>query len=1739
MGAPKGVLKGASPKGLWRALRIEGDYLMLKLRVLTGVSVVALATAFGVSGAKADNLIIDLTALPPTIEVAAGSSASALANEQSNEDTVIPATAGNIVIGLPLVTGASHDLGGGVDTILVDQENAVFALAIGNQEIASIDFFVADNGGVLGDDAAATNGSLQYNLNNDVTSLVDNADILADVVDLGAGSAVTVSDNNMRADGIGNDADVSVTGNVNQLQVSDEFGQADITTGSPTLSAGATALSGSVQANLGTQQMSALVSDSRIGLLARVDDDTTAIVGVPLDIVGNLIAASFVGNSASTLVDLGADEAVSLVGTAGAANVQINQGDFNITAEVRDVTIEAGDTVAYLGTEYISDLQGSTLTLTDSEISASATSNTATNTVKLADNLSQDGVAGPGDQLNTVDFGAVDSASVNGDLFVANGQYSAVGIVATVDLLNRDSTINVLTEDVAGSTILADDNLITAAATGSAVVNTIEVGNATDFNSLVGINSVQYTEGTQTATNESLITVDLASTAPNSAGDITNSSITVDSNEESAEAIGNSHSSAIDIKGTTVTGPSDADSDLIVANRDLTVGEVDADWSILSAQVLDGGSASASLTTGIDVDAADIEFSTASLSVSDNDIHGLAIGNLSTEASISIDAVTIDGSIGVVNSQTVEDSALLSSVVTASAGVFIDVDVAAGNGVDPITVVNAAIDADNNSFTSRVWGNLADSTTNSINVKGVTVGDADIPFTDVFVDRDTNPVTTVDINGGYALLNDQSVEDLNTATVTATISGDLINITVGDDTDPASSVTNSDISADGNKATTSATLNQATSSITIDAVTTSAGAALANVQTLTDEDGVDGSAEMLVSQTDLDITIDVIAGDEALSDLNVTANDNSMMASARVNLATNTFKVDAQTQIVDDVFHSGVNQISVDLDTTPFTRGANLLVNDQAFLNLGVDGVVVNITDNDITIDLSVADDDVENSTVQVNGNTVNALAAGNDAANTMELNIGTFDLTNTDEQGNVASNGPIANLVSNQWGLGGDTAGGFTTNVTDTTIAIDANTTGGDTADVEDSQLNADGNTVRALSRANNVANTLSAKGTTLENDAPDNPGAFVSEDGQIVYNETSITLASRQVNSVDISSNVAGTTISVEAGSPFGGNGAIDDDITASSLTANSNLVVSEARGSDGANLLALDFTQNEGQAYLTNLQYADEDVSYVASTTGTEISVLSNVGGELVDSALSASGNAVASLASANRATNVLNSSGTNVDLRNGNNVVTFDPLAAGNIPVVGADAPISTDGHLALINVQGDPGNVAAVSTVSASTTGTLIGVISEGLVESGSIRADNNLVLAEATQHKASNTLNITASANIDQVGTNDNTPGASVVSLQTIFDGDLTEASVGFTGITAYGEDPRSGGSFAASASKNQIVASAIGATALNSLIATAGASIDVGAGGSSPITGGTDPTVQLDAGFNVLNVQLGEGATMDADVVGALIFAGGAEDYNNDAVTVSDNLVRAEARGFVSQNLLVVDAGASSNAMGAVANVQQLDTSVVNSDVFGVAILTGNLDEGAINSSLTVEGNAVEAIASGNRSTNAIVAEAGATLQESSGAGVTIDPAGVSRLSVTGADYAVLNDQSTSGTTITADVNFVGITIDGLNAVTGVDQSSLGVEGNQVIASAVGNDTINSIVLNTGTFQHPSAAIANIQTNDGTTVSASVDGVVIGIGALATLDANSSNSSLRVRGNTIGATAIGNSAINVISSGD
>ncbi|MBI1181626.1 MAG: hypothetical protein GC201_13830 [Alphaproteobacteria bacterium] len=1720
---------------------------MRKMRVLATVSAAALVTSLGATAARADNnLVVDLTV--PSLTITAASSSEEVANAQLANSASDTASTTNTAIGFP---GGDptlfHDVAGGTDTIIVDNVNSIFAQAGSNEVVNDLDFSTATGSG---DSSAATLGSLQGSDSSDVIATIDNSNVLAQVLDLGGGSTVRVNDNQIKADGTINTADNLVHGDINYGLTSTEVGQADIDAAAGTISAGATGLAGNVQTISGAGDTSAFISDSRIGLLAQTSVQPD-ISGAPLDVIGNSIAATFTGNDANTGVALTDGQAVSLPGTVGAVNAQSADGDYSFGATVDSVVIEAANTQDLGPDAYMADLSDSTLTLRDNEIRAQATSNKAGNSVSLADGVDLTGVASS--RLNQFDAGA-DTASVNGDLFIANAQYSGVAVNAAVD----EGEVNVLTGDAAGSTIIADSNTIGAGATGSSVDNALEVTGATDFSALVAINSVQYTEGTQAASNDSHIVLDtgtdpLASTLQS----VDESSLSADGNSIYSEATGNSQSSTMDIAGTTVTGAGALIANPILVDRPSESGHVSADFSLLNAQVLDGGGAHADMVTQIDADAGADTFTTSGLSVSGNDIHGLAIGNLSTEASIAIDATTLTGTVGLANSQTVEDGASLSSNITTQGSAitegnaFITADV----GANPNSYVNdASVNVDDNTFDSRVWGNLADSTTNSIQISGETVDSGPHPLRSAASVSRPGGVTYAAVDHSIALLNDQSVEDLDASVVTASATGDLINLTVGQ-TGGLAILTDSAITASGNSATTSATLNQATSEVGVDAGSLDNAAALVNVQTLADQNNNGQSASIDVSQNDLDITVDARSGLEIdITNTTVKADDNSTLAAARVNQATNSIDVSAQTQTLTNTLDPALPTLapitgttSVALSSTgSYAMGETALVNDQSFARLGNDagpvggdGMSVYVFDNDITVDIGTGSS-LRNVVAETSGNSITGLAAGNDATNTLNLDVGTFDMSKANQDTAGPANGPIASIASQQAGTAGDGSGSIAATVDGSTVAVDGSDS--DTFAVIGSDLSADQNAVRALARTNNVSNALTASGTTVLNDTYETPDASISGgDGLVLLDQTSFAVASRQVSSVGDTATVSNTAISAQAGDPSLANPPahqpIDAGIAGTSISANSNLVVAEARGNDAGNLLSTDFVDNAAQSTVANSQLTggtglvEEPVTYAASVDGAEISALADVGESVTDSAFTANGNAVAALASANRASNELDASGTNLTMRNGLNSTSWTSGLGGDV--------LDSDGALAVLNRQGNGGEIlASPDRVIANVNDANIGVYSNGLFDSGSVSADDNLVLAQAVDQSASNTLNMTASANIASKGL-DAQPGASVASVQSVAVGSQVNATILDSAVAGIVDDQRSTLSMAASASNNQFLASAIGGTVTNTLAAKAGADIS-GKTFQSPTisSNGIDPTM-VNGGFNVLNLQGGGEVQFTSTIDGIDIAAGGAEDYNNDSAAVNNNVVQAEARAFVANNTLTLDAGSSSDTTAVIAN-GQFASALVQSSVNDVVIASGNLDEGAIDSSLTVDGNAVQALASGNQATNSLSTTAAASLQESDGAGAVLNGGGLfESTSVSGADYAVLNDQVTGGSLISASVTQTGIGIDGLEATTGVNTSALNVNGNQVNASAVGNDATNTLALNTGTYAHPSAALTNLQDNSGTSVSASVDGAAIGIGGVGTtISATSVNSSFTVQGNSIGASAIGNRAVNSLTSG-
>lgn len=1717
-------------------------------RVFATVSAVAISTAAGISGARADNVLYDLNIASPTI-TAAAASASVITSNQLDLTTNITSTNTTTVLGSP--TSGTHDVEGGTDPVLV-AFNTIFASTTGNDVANLVDLHTATGTSPLN---AATVGSLQANLAGGAATLdatVTTGEVRADFEDLGAGGSIVVDTNTIRADATVNSASNTVAGDINPLLSSGELGQSTVTNpGAPDEAvAGATVLAANAQLADSIDTPSAVVTTARIGIGATVDGTPDSLDGVNLDLTNNLIRARFLGNTATNSVDVSAGDAVTLVGTAGATNVQVASGTDDLTAVTSASVIELGNTGL---TEQIADLDGSSATYSGNDIVAAVGANASSNSVLLESGVSQSGVAVSGDQKNSFDAGTPDTAAVVADLFIQNVQYSPVG----TDAVNEgDLTLRI--EDVTGSTVDALDSSSGASTTGNSTINDITVANATTFNSIVGVNTIQYGEGLNKA--ESGIKADGANLSVSvasisSTGTIVDSKITTEGNRLYTEATGNANDSTVSISGTSVTGLDPASE--TVATRTTTNGSVTADISLLNAQVLDGGGAQATTISRLRTDislggAAAGEITSSSVSTSSNEISAQAIGNLSTEASIAVDATNVSATVGLANSQTVEDGASLTaqtdSPTTDQSQLLV--------WGFPSKITDSSINTDTNTFSSTVYGNLSDSTTTSISVSGTTLSDGGSVLPSATVSR-AGAVTDTTIDAGYSLLSDQSVEDLQGSTVTASSGtvadggqGDLIYVRIGlANTNP---LTDSNFTIDGNTGTVSATLNQATSTATVNGATSlDASTSLVNVQSVADENGTGGSVGIKANQYDADMTLSLGANadgvPESISDTTFTINDNTLLASGRGNLAANTVSVSAQTQSLTNTLTPGDS--TVVLNGSSNAAGETVLVNDQSIVNLvdtGTGAGIAVVNDNSDWSMVVATAGAFSGNDATIDGNAMRIQALGNEASNSLTVDVGSFDLSKADNTG-AALNGPIAMLASNQQAQSDNNDNQLSASGSITRGILDLS---GVTGAVSGSDISLDSNTMRATARVNYVSNSLSTSGTTVPDvsGAATSPTASVLDTGgdNIVFDASMFGLASSQVNGNDVYAELVGSGGGTPVGLRLIANGATTIDGT--DLSVSTNTLVAEANGNTGVNALALDFNSNAAQAFLASAQQVTTNDPTIESYAF-DIELLANVNGAAAAPALSSStvsldSNIVAATSSSNRATNTLSTSGTNI-LSSSDNTSPTTTVDSTSTTVV------STLADIGLVNTQGSADFLAPNEDETVLATVDTVNILANvATLNSGTVSVDNNLVLGQSVVHSAGNALTLDASANIGATG---DTPSASLTSFQALSDDGSVDAAVSSVTIGAVGttsiEAMDATTSAAAHANLNTVASVALGGSATNRLTATAGAEILGGVAAPTPVMGApdSDPAapITLNADYNLLNVQVGysDAQTISSSTTTTTIGFDIGSDLSGDSLTIDNNAVQAQTRGFVADNRLSLSAGSSSDATAQVGNLQVTDGfDGLTADVTTTSVGGSVNASGALNSGLTVDGNLVSASSAGNTALNALTTTAAASLQEASGAGATLDLGATTQISVTGAEYAVLNSQTVNdvnGTDgLAASITTATIGLDDLSGSTGVDGSSLSVSGNQAVASATGNDAVNALVLNTGTFAHPSGAVANLQSISGSVISASVDTVGVGIGlGGGVISGTSSNSSLKVQGNSIGASAIGNSAVNSLSS--
>ena len=1681
---------------------------------LASVSVFALLTAAGAGGVRADALF-DLNIAVPTVEAGAVNSVL-IEVSQPGILTTVDATNQDTEFGVPLGSDA-HDYGGGTNAPLVDK-NVAFAEAFSNGETSSIDLFAAD--GKANFDAA-TIAVLQLTAGEDITTIdaTTTATSHISAIDLGAGSSAKVTDNTHSATVAVNASTSRIAGIVNKGLAGGEPGQSTaMTTGTPNeLESSALALVATAQIMVAVDTPAATATDNFVSLQAVSDDKTTALVGSILDVTGNAITAGATGNNAAGVIDIKAGGAVTFPGTAGVSNLQYAVADgagdslSAVSGGRIDIGVNAGTPTAAL--------DGSTATLAANRFEADTTGNTAFNQVSLAAGISLDGTTAAASQVNST-TGSVQS-DVAGDLFVHSSQTGLLPAYASVATVG----MGVNTQNLAGSTVTVGDgdltdpddfgNVFSARAVGNEATNIVDVGGGATVLAIAGINATQTTVGMHVAEIQNApIEVSVGTNTPT--GIVTKSSVSVDGNKFSTDVGGNRQSSTMTIAGNTVSGGGVLGTPSLTVNRSAPGDAIEADFSVLSAQVFDGLnvnnlSMAWNLVSGaIFVDlvdqggAAGSLVSGTTLTIASNEFSAVSIGNLSSRTGIDIDAgASFTGTLGVINDQTVMNEVFVSSSASGN-GSTIEVH------VTPAALTGTDIAVTDNEISGKSWGNLAQA--NSFSVDGVTVGDGDSASTlppGVSVNRssDTVPITTG--SASLAMLSDQSVEDLETGGVGSGVplSGILVEAA-------AVTFSNNKLAVDRNSWLGTSVINQAVSKGSVTATSLDASSSLVNVQTFADEDNDGSTGGVFGSVNDNNITLDADALNADMTRSTFSVSENSAVGERYINLASNTLSIAAQTQTVTGVVAAGTEQSAV-LGTDTEAFGEIVLINDQYFDDLK--GFGNGVSNNIYRTDIATGGGDLVSVDARMDGNSFRALSTGNDAANAIDIDVGTFDLGKASSAGG-ALNGPVATLASSQRGLDiPDKAitigGGASGNVIDMLLE-------GVSGDIVSTHLSTDDNTFDSLVRVNNAVNTLGAKGTSFVTPTTSTPLATVLDGtggDDIILDKTGFAVASRQENAYNVVSTATGvvtTTVTSAA------------TIVDSTVDANGNLVSAQARGNDSANTLTLDFVTNEAQGFVVNTQFsATSDPVIGARVLNTKVSIDADGIAVLDRSSVSVSGNDFQALASANRTGNTLTASGANVSGGSGAAPsVAVNPNLTGDIKV-GAD--------LAIINAQGSE-TIAGAEADGITATVTAVGVDAElDTFLTGSLTVDNNVFAAQGIIHSAGNALVIDADATVAGVG-------ASVVSQQVITAGSTIGVSANSNGTRAAVVDLDAAGAAAVSVDNNQMLGVGIGGIATNILTVDAGAAITGAVAAPVPVLGTAtgQTTASLNADFNILNLQLGDATSIAASTTGGTItnVVSGGAGLSNDVLTVDNNLVQAQVIGFRSTNVMTLTTKASSDATGIVANRQLVDGTALSASASTTIEANANA---ASNSSMTVSDNGLVATATVNAALNALAVDAGSTLQEASGAGGVIDPASASALSVTGAEYSVLNWQTiTDGTTASSAISASTI---GIDAVTGaVDVSALTVDGNQVLAHSIGNDAVNQLVLNSGTFQHPSAAVASAQTTSGATVSASVADVGIGIGlGGGNINATSSNSSLRVNGNTIGAIAVGNQGVNSISSGD
>lgn len=1430
---------------------------------------------------------------------------------------------------------------------------------------------------------------------------------------------------------------------------------------------------------------------------------------------GNRFSASATGNSSASAAVLAF--APSTAGdTAVVGNLQsVETAIISATASgnTHSILIENADAG-------VRTFTGAAL-LDNNDTTASATGNSGTSEIDVAAGL--DVIqATPGQASAAIDAtlaGTDNSAS--GDLVVSSSQeidgatlgVTPIEVIGTVTGANTTATI----EDLNGGTVtvsgsdqastasgnVADNSIIsddtTASITGSAVVSNLQT-----IDPAASVNITAETTGSTVSASAG------ADSNANFDGAVTDSTMTVSGNTQSSGATGNDSTQAITLNASNITGEgqaaTSADSDTVTAGVQLLAS---GDAVIANVQREAGSTAVSGITAGNAI----IGFSetttdTSTIAVDGNRQTASATGATTSNA-LSLTSGAEQSSAGVVSS--VQNAGIATTVTATATG-----NTTTATSVDELT--DSSLLTTGNSIGSNATGAFA---TNDLSVTNGTnnlsaVANANSTIVNTPASGDQPNVTA-----GQIVTNDQS----RAGAVTATSTDNQVRSFVDDD------VATSTVTTDGNSLSASATGQRADNGIDLafNALTgTISGAGTGTVASVANEQDMTDTSTVTARNVGLNGNPVLTDIDSDATGSSISTSGNTVSAIARGNVTTG-----------NDVTAAGSTITSGSASSPVITAATGEVSAGGSFVSASsqVSGATILATQNNAgdttsnTIETGIGDDLI-GSTLVSDNNLLSSSATANSAANSVALGgassalidaSGTLaNFQGTTAQGSVTATlgiegtDPVAGFTSTNGSAGPSTAsninfdtgtGILTVSGTSVTVDFSSPLQPEEVAVLTNLGFTiVDADTVTIPVGTFNLTGSLT--GITVIDPSTGNPG-----DERITVGGFNVTAQPGTVNG-------AGVIARIDADGGSGGG------IFGSTVSVSDNTVVGDATGNTATNAVSAEATAVTGPAGdatlnpsnadvdVTSAELANGNVQVNASALQTDVAATFGIIDDgddidaITDSSQTLDGNLQQSFATANRATNSVDVTATNIDAatalessQQSNAVVgtTSDVQVLANVGSTNSSLDMTSNRNESVAN-----GNVATNSSSVAATN--LNGGTTDASVAAGVVSAENVLSSTQSV------TASLSATADTDVFNQDETATGDPLV------DGSVTQSG-------------------------NVTIAQTTGNNGTNSL-----ALGDAGTANSDRT--GALTNVQTAIGGGTVTATVDQSVRVELDQTATV-------PVQQSSIAQDGNVSSALARSNVATNSVTVDGAninggagvdaAFSEATGITTAAQALVSS--QSNEFGVSASTTqsqvrlsstNSDGNAIDgSSLSQSGNNSMATALANTAVNSV----------SSGA----NAANVNAATALG------NTQANSGAVTATGSSAVGViaTANGANNPTGISGSSVDVSGNVSSASAVGNQVQNTLTAgganitsgdpSTGSVGNATVdnsgpnAVANAgnlllssQSNAGAITSTNNSNTVtIDASAASGTGAAASGSTLSVSGNAVEARATANLALN------